>query len=71
MTESRTEYRIAVSTDPIQIAIDRIEDARRLISVCAAALRTDTKRAEDAAYILEQLVCGEIAEALAELRMER
>jgi hypothetical protein len=54
--------------DPIAVAIDRIEDARRLVAVCAAALRSDPGRGEDAALILQRYVDGELAEVVAELR---
>lgn len=60
--------KLTVLPAPIEMAVDRIEDARRYVAVCAAALRSDEKRAHDAADILERLVIGELTEALAELR---
>lgn len=54
--------------NPLSLAIDRIEDARRIVALCAAAIRNDQARAEDAALILQRYADGELAEALAELQ---
>lgn len=54
--------------EPTEAAIHRIEEARRLIAVCAAALNSDMELAADVALILQRQIDEELTDAAAGLQ---
>jgi hypothetical protein len=49
--------------EAINAAISKIEEARRIIAVCAAALKADQELADDVASLLQRQIDEELLDA--------